>query len=215
MSRHRLEDTPAALDILDKTLLHQGFRRMEQYRLTLHPDGQAPVEQTREILRVGGAAGILAIDPARQAIVLIRQFRLSAHLATGRGELIEIPAGLVEPGEDPAKTAHRECIEETGLDPGAVHFLFSSLVSPGAIDEVAWFYLAFVDASAMPEQTGVEGETEVIRPFLVPLDEAIAALDDGSPIFNGYLRMGLMWLALHRDEVAARGEDWLRQRAKT
>ncbi|GGF77027.1 hypothetical protein GCM10007301_41190 [Azorhizobium oxalatiphilum] len=206
------EDAPAAIDVHEETLIHQGFRRFERYELTLHPPASRPVRQTREILRVGGAAGILAIDPVRQAIVLIRQFRLTAHFSTGRGELIEIPAGLIDPGEDPAITARRECIEEIGLDPGEVHFLFSSLVSPGALDETAWFYLGFVDASHLPEQTGVEGENEVIRPFLVPLDEAIAALDDGRQLASGYLRMGLMWIALHRAEVTARGEAWLARR---
>ncbi len=213
MTKPPFQDEPARIDILDETLIYKGFRRFERYDLRLHTPGAEPVVQTREILRVGGAVGILAIDPVRDAIVLLRQFRLTAHMATGRGELIEIPAGLIEPGEDPALTARRECIEETGLDPVEVDFLFSCLVSPGAVDEMAWFYLAFVDASNLPETTGAADETEVIRPFLVPLDRAIAALDDGSSLANGYLRLALMWIALHRADVAARGKVWLARRA--
>ena len=208
MTQLPFEDTPAKIDISDETLIYKGFRRFESYRLTLHTPDVPPVVQMREILRVGGAVGIIAIDPAQQAIVLLRQFRLTAHFATGRGELVEIPAGLVEPGEDPALTAHRECIEETGLDPHEVHPLFSCLVSPGAVDEMAHFYLAFVDATHMPQQTGAEGESEIIRPFLVPLDEAVAALDGDAHLVNGYLRLALMWVALHRAEVTARGRAW-------
>lgn len=208
MTQLPLEDAVARIEILDETLIYQGFRRFESYRLTLHTPEAPAISQTREILRVGGAVGIVAIDPARQAIVLLRQFRLTAQFATGRGELIEIPAGLVDPGEDPAVTARRECIEETGLDPHEVHPLFSCLVSPGAVDEVAHFYLAFVDATHLPQHTGAAGETEVIRPFLAPLDAALAALENGAHLANGYLRMALMWVALHRDEVAERGRAW-------
>ncbi len=208
MTKLPLEDAVARIEILNDTLIYQGFRRFESYRLTLHTPGAPTISQTREILRVGGAVGIVAIDPAQQAIVLLRQFRLTAHVATGRGELIEIPAGMVEPGEDPVVTARRECIEETGLDPHEVHPLFTCLVSPGAVDELAHFFLAFVDATDLPQHTGAAGETEVIRPFLVPLDEALATLDSGAHLANGYLRMALMWVALHRDEVAERGRAW-------
>ncbi len=208
MTQLPLQDAAARIDILHESVLYQGFRRFESYRITLHTPGAPAISQVREILRVGGAVGIIAIDPQLQAIVLLRQFRLAAQLATGFGELIEIPAGLVEPGEDPAATARRECIEETGLDPHEVHPLFSCLVSPGAVDELAHFFLAFVDAAQMPQHTGAAGETEMIRPFLVPLDEALAALDGGAHLANGYLRMALMWVALHRDEVTARGRDW-------
>lgn len=208
MTKLPLEDSPAQVDILDETLIHQGFRRFESYRIRLHTPGAAPIVQMREILRAAPAVGIIAIDPAREAIVLLRQFRMTAHVATGRGELIEIPAGMIDPGEDPAATARRECIEETGLDPHEVHPLFSCLVSPGAVDELAHFYLAFVDATHMPQHTGAAGESEIIRPFLVPLDEAVAALDSGAMLVNGYLRLALMWVALHRAEVAERGRAW-------
>ncbi|WP_035716817.1 NUDIX domain-containing protein [Azorhizobium doebereinerae] len=208
MTTPPLQDETARIDILDETLIYQGFRRFESYRIRLHTPNAEPVVQNREILRVGGAVGIVVIDPERQALVLLRQFRMTAHLATGFGEQIEIPAGLVEPGEDPAVTARRECVEETGLDPGEVHHMFSCLVSPGAVDEMAHFYLAFADASHMPQHTGAEGETEVIRPFLVPLDQALAAMEDGSRLANGYLRIGLMWVALHRARVDAWADAW-------
>ncbi|MEK0326740.1 MAG: NUDIX hydrolase, partial [Nitrosopumilus sp.] len=66
-------------------------------------DGKVAI---REIVEHGGAVGIIAFTDEGK-IILVRQFRK----ATGR-ELIEIPAGTLERGEDPIKCASRELEEE-------------------------------------------------------------------------------------------------------
>jgi len=72
-----------------------GFYRYERYRVKLNG---ATLE--RDVVRIGRVVVILPIDLDRDEIVLIRQFRLGAHLALGRGDLVEVPAGRVERGED-------------------------------------------------------------------------------------------------------------------
>ncbi|MFZ1680966.1 MAG: NUDIX domain-containing protein, partial [Rhizobiaceae bacterium] len=89
-------------EILAETRLGGDFRPLVAYDVR-HRDGEGIWVTTRRELLLGGrAVGILAYDPARDLIVLIRQYRLAAQLATGRGELVELPAGGVEAGEDPA-----------------------------------------------------------------------------------------------------------------
>src|SRR5262249_29071206 len=103
-----LADAAADATVSAPEVLAKGFRSLERYRVTLrHADGHAS-SLTREVLRVGHVIGVLAIDPARNVIVLIRQFRLAAHLATGLGELVEIVAGHVERGETAEEAARRE-----------------------------------------------------------------------------------------------------------
>jgi hypothetical protein len=49
----------------------------------------------------------------------------------------------------------------------------------------------------LPDEAGLESETEVIRPFLADPDEALDALDRGA-IRNGYTAIALLWFARHR-----------------
>ena len=119
----------------------------------LPPDACEGDAQTREVVRAGKVAAVLPIDVGRDEIVLIRQFRLPAHLANGKGELVEIVAGRVEQGEQPADTARRECAEEIGVAPWALVELFSYLTTPGLTDEEVTVFLAAVDASRVPERT--------------------------------------------------------------
>ena len=67
----------------------------------------------RDAVRIGRVVVILPIDLDRDEIVLIRQFRLGAHLALGKGDLVEVPAGRVERGENVADAARRECQEKS------------------------------------------------------------------------------------------------------
>ncbi len=72
---------------------------------------------------------------------------MAAHLANGRGDLIEIVAGRVEAGEQPIAAAHRECAEEIGVAPNKLVELFSYLSTPGLTDEEITVFLGAVDAS--------------------------------------------------------------------
>src|ERR1700709_164330 len=74
-----------------------GIYRYERYAVKL----DTGVVQ-RDAVRIGGVVVIIPVDLERDEIVLIRQFRLGAHLALGLGGLVEVPAGRVERGEDVA-----------------------------------------------------------------------------------------------------------------
>jgi ADP-ribose pyrophosphatase len=142
---------------------------------------------------------LLPLDLERGEIVMIRQFRPAAHLANGKGEMVEIVAGRVEPGEQLKETARRECEEEIGVTPSALVELFSYLPTPGLTDEEVTLFVAAIDASRVPERTHpTEGEyIEVLR---VPIDTPLAALAAGT-MRNGPLVVGLQWLALNRGRL--------------
>ena len=119
----------AAADVLieAREVLAGGFRPYERVRVRRAGEDV----ETRDLLRAGPAVAVLPIDLAREEVVLIRQFRVAAQLANGKGDLVEIVAGHVEENEAPPATARRECIEEIGVAPELLIELFTYLTSPG------------------------------------------------------------------------------------
>lgn len=128
------------------------------------PDG-SPC--TREVVEHPGGAATLCVDGGE--VVLVRQFRY----AYGE-ELLEIPAGKLNDGEDPMEAAKRELEEETGLR-AELEQLFVLYPTPGYTNEKIYLYLARDPRQG--EQRLDEGEyLSVLR---VPLKEAFAMLRDG------------------------------------
>ena len=193
-----IADDRADVVIAGREVLAEGFRRYE--RLRVRRSGEN-VPQPLDVLRAGPAAAVLPIDPGRDEVVLLRQFRLAGHLANGRGNLVEIVAGHVEAEEQPAEAARRECVEEIGVAPGLLVELFTYLTSPGMSDEEITLFLGIVDASGVPERAGAAAEHEETVPMRVPIDAALAALA-ARTVRNGPLIIALQWLALNRGRLS-------------
>ena len=97
------------------------------------PNGET---STREVIEHGGGAAILALDE-NDNVLVVTQYRYTF----GR-TLLELPAGKLEPGEDPAVTALRELKEETGAVPDTFEPLGRIFPSPGCYSERLYLYLA-------------------------------------------------------------------------
>jgi ADP-ribose pyrophosphatase len=195
-----IADRAADVAVSAPTVVGRGFMTYERYDIAIIRADDETLRQQRDILRASKVAAVLPIDLARGEVVLIHQFRLPAHLATGRGEMVEIVAGRVDEDESPLTAAARECAEEIGVTPQRLFELYSVLPTPGFTDEYVTFFLGFVDSSKVAAQGGLVGENEDTRPFVVSIDDAIAALDSGA-IHNGLMVSALQWLALHRDRL--------------
>lgn len=122
---------------------------------------------TREVVRFGEAAAALPILPDGK-VILIKQFRAPIN-----GWVLEIPAGVVEPGESPEETIKRELVEEIGYEAGSLRKLFSIHTTPGYSDEVLHIYVAedLKYVGARPEKYEVI-ETVVFK----DVDEALNAV---------------------------------------
>jgi ADP-ribose pyrophosphatase len=195
-----IADRPAEVMLSEPASIGQGYMRYQRFEVTLPRDDEDVLKQKRDVIRAGRVAAVLPIDIVRGEIVLIRQFRLPAHLATGRGDMVEIVAGRVDGDESAAAAASRECFEEIGVTPDRLIELYSVLPTPGFTDEFVTFFLGFVDASKALTRGGLAAETEDTHPFVVSIDAAIAALEDKA-VFNGLMVSALQWLALHRDRL--------------
>jgi ADP-ribose pyrophosphatase len=192
-----IEDKPAHPVIHETRTAYAGHRPMDVIRLT-PPGGE---EQTREVVRAGRVAAVIAYDPSQDALVMLHQFRLAAHLANGLGDVVEIVAGRVEAGEDITEAARRECQEEIGLEPKKLVKLFTYLPSPGYTDEETTVFLAEVNALDAPETAGLPDEGESTKPIVVSRTAAMEALDSGK-IHNGLTLTALYWIARHGERLA-------------
>src|ERR1700676_838396 len=195
-----IADREAGVTLSGASVITRGFMTYERYEVALNRDGEPALLQTRDVLRASRVAAVLPIDLARDQIVLIRQFRLPAHLATGRGEMVEIVAGRVESGEAALAAARRECMEEIGVAPDRLAALYSVVPAPGVTDEYVTFFLGLVDAAQVPARAGAAEENEDTHPFVVSIEDAVAALEQGQ-VANALLVSALQWLALHRERL--------------
>jgi ADP-ribose pyrophosphatase len=202
-----LADGAVEASLSGPELLGKGFREYVRYRYTLPGDDPQRDVRTHDLVRFGHIVSVLPVDLARNEVVLIRQFRLAAHLANRKGELVEIVAGHVEPGEQLAEAARRECREEIGVAPSGLAELFTYFPTPGGSDERITLFLGLVDAAQVPERAGSAAEGEETQPFRVSVDAALAAMAGGT-MHNGLLVLALHWLALNRGRLAdiARGD---------
>ena len=94
--------------VLSRQVVFKGNYLQTEVRRVRLPDGS---ESTREIVIPRDAVGVLPVDEAGN-VYLVRQFRNALERV-----ILEIPAGILEAGEDPESTGRRECEEEVGLIP--------------------------------------------------------------------------------------------------
>jgi ADP-ribose pyrophosphatase len=197
-----IADAPQDVTVSGPLVLARGFRTYERCQWRLAIEEGADVHLTRDVLRTGRTVGVLPIDPERDEVVLIRQFRLAALLMTGKGDMVELVAGYADGDEYPKAAARRECFEEIVVAPRALIELFTFMPTPGVLDEYGTMFLATVDASEVPERAGLAHEAENTHPMRLKIDAALTALTRGTAC-NGYLLLGLQWLALNRGRLGA------------
>lgn len=200
-SRRDLVDLPGDVSVSRPKVLAKAYRDYHRYGMTVASSDHRPVTQERDVLMAGKVVLVIPVDVARQKLTMIRQFRLPAHLANGRGDLVEFVAGRVEAGETLAEAASRECKEEIGVAPAKLVELLTYLSTRGVTDEEITIFLAAVDSAQVREGPLVSPDGEQLYVSLISIDEAVAALDRNA-MRGGPLVIGLQWLALNRSRIA-------------
>ena len=118
----------------------------------------------REIIKHPGAVAVIAITPD-QKLVMVEQYRKALEKS-----IIEIPAGKLEPGEEPALTARRELEEETGYECENLELILSFYTSPGFADEIVYLYEA--TGLTKKEQPAACDEDEFVEVLEITVEEA-------------------------------------------
>lgn len=142
-----------------------------------------------ELVRHPGAAAVVPClsDPRGQdpVILLIRQYRY----ATG-GAIWEIPAGTLNPGEEPEACARRELLEETGMSAARIERLTSIWTTPGFTDEEIHLYMA----TELTTRTPSRERDEFIELAPQPLSQVLTRIRVGE-IRDGKSIAALLYMA--------------------
>jgi 8-oxo-dGTP pyrophosphatase MutT (NUDIX family) len=180
-----------------RTIGAGDWLRIEQIEYVDHR-GLARTWETVARQRAAGAVFMITMLHPSERYVLVRQYRPPVD-----GHVLEFPAGLVDPGEDPAETAVRELAEETGYT-GTVAWLGpASLSSPGMSRETVTLAFMDVDESRPENQCPIQQceDGEDIAVILRALTEIPALLracraegvELDSRLVAFFLGLGLRW----------------------
>ncbi|HEX8711855.1 MAG TPA: NUDIX hydrolase [Terracidiphilus sp.] len=175
-----------AAHVISSEVVFEGKLFRVVHDKILEPGGH---ENERDIVRHNGSAVILAIDNSKSRknpwVVMERQYRHAA----GRF-LWELPAGKIEPGEDPLEGAQRELAEETGYRARKWSELAQFWPSPGFVGEWMKLYLAegLTAGDSLPE------EDERIELRLVRINDVLKMIDKGA-IQDGKTMAGVLLYA--------------------
>jgi ADP-ribose pyrophosphatase len=160
------------MEELDSRQLHAGHTvdvAVKRYR---RADG---TEVDREVVEHPGSVAVLAYD--EEFVYLVRQPRE----AVGEDGLLEIPAGTLEPGEEPLECARRELAEEAGLAAESWRLLKVVHTSPGVLDEVATVFAA-TGLSPDEAQQDADEQIEVVKLPRAELDAALEEITDATTL---------------------------------
>ena len=161
------ESTEAAPEVvLSSELVYSGRvvkLRVDEVRL---PNGRVA---KREVVDHRGAVALVALDSDGNCL-LVRQYRSAVGSV-----LLEIPAGTLEPGEDPADCARRELAEETGYRPGRLVEILGFYSAPGFCTEYLRVYLA-TDLVAQRAEADADEDIELVR---LPLADCVELIRSG------------------------------------
>jgi ADP-ribose pyrophosphatase len=159
---------------IDGEVVYRGRVFDVEFDRVRFPDGSVG---ELEMIRHPGAAAVLPLyrpgewsggDEA--AVVLLRQFRYAAG-----GELWEVPAGKLDPGESPESCARRELEEEAGLRARELRRLTTVYTTPGFTDEVIHLFVALgLEPGEMRHE-----ESEFIERHDVKLEQALEMVASG------------------------------------
>lgn len=175
-------------ELISSEVVYEGPLFKVRHDKLIEPGGK-PSE--RDVIRHNGSVVILAIDKSKSKkdpwIVIERQYRHAANQY-----LWELPAGKLDPGEDPLAGAKRELAEETGYGAKKWQPLVEYYASPGFLGESMKVFLAegLVAGQAHPE------EDEQIEFRLVKLSDALKMIEKGAILDGKTLTSVLLYARL-------------------
>ncbi len=185
MPRSRRPDSPKPHVFSSKTVFRGRVFHVTRDKLK-EPNG---ITAIREVIRHSGSVVVLAVDHsgAEPRVLLERQYRYAA-----RDYMLELPAGRIDPGEQPLNAGKRELLEETGYTARKWTKALFFYPSPGFLEETMTVFLAenLKPGIAQPEAD------EMIEYRLYPLSAVLRLIKIGK-IRDGKTIAGTLWLDDH------------------
>lgn len=182
------------VEIISKQRVFDDFFKIDEVTLKYERFNGEMSEPTRRLcFERGDSAAFLIWNKETERVILTNQFRYCSY-EKGLGWLLEIPAGIVEEGEEAEETARREILEETGYRAKKLTHINSFYVSPGGTSERIILYYAEVEnRDRVGAGGGVETEHEDIQVLEFSLPELWSMLESGK-IVDAKTLIAVQWL---------------------
>lgn len=197
------------VEIISRSLAHDGFLRIEHLQLRHRLFSGAWSEVfLRELQLKDPAVGVLLFDPVRDAVLLVRQFRVGMYdqsQESGSAWPLEIVAGMVDSGEKLEEVAIRESKEESNCEPTDLIKICEYYNSPGGSNEKIILFCGRFDSTAAGGVYGLIEEHEDIEVQVRSYSDAMGLIDSGE-INNAMSIIALQWLREHRQELL---DSWI------
>lgn len=169
------------IKILSTEVLSDNFFPLKKIQYEFKKKNGTSEELSREVYLSTNGVAVLLYNIENENVVLTKQFRLPTYLnENNTGILIEACAGLVEKNEDPKHAIIREIEEETGYRVTDVKKIFEMYMSPGAVAEMVYFFIAeYKPGQKVNEGGGLDEENEDIQVIELPFEEAYYKIQSG------------------------------------
>jgi len=160
---------------------------------------------SREVFHRGDAVGVLPWDPVSDSLVILEQFRPGALRGSDSPWMLELIAGVVEPGEADEQVVEREALEEGACEMDRLTPIATFFPSAGACSEQVRLFCGRVTRAGIGQVHGREEEGEDILVHALDRTAALELLGQNQ-IANGHTLIALQWLKINGAALRAR---WL------
>ncbi len=155
---------------------------------------------SRELIYRPSAVAVILVDPDQDKVVLIEQFRPGGLYEADSPWLLEVVAGLADPGEDIETAAKREVKEETGCEVLSLIHICGYLTTPGISCEKIQIYCGRIKAPVVGGNHGIVAEGEDIKVHIFKTEVAFKLLEEGKVLSSPAL-IALQWLKLNQTSL--------------
>ena len=178
--------------IVNEKTLYEGFNTLKEYDLkplSLKDQEIHLPAMNREVLHCTDSIAVLIYVRSADSFLLCQQFRTGVFFNIEERDpyILEIPAGMVDPGYTPEETAIKEVREETGVEISTVECISLSYASTGRMTEKTWLYYVEIQDTPETGHFGNADESEDIKTHLIPRAENVLSIwsiapNDYSPL---------------------------------
>jgi len=182
--------------IQESKLCHDGFFKLKRHTIQYDKfDGSKSRVHKREVLVREPTVAVLMFDKTQNSLLLTEQFRIGPLENGVNPWIYELPAGIVEKGEDKKIAVEREVLEETGYSCEAKELIGEFYLSPGGSNETTALFFAEVDLQSSGVH-GAMGENEDIKTHIVSVNKSFDLMQQGNlSVITG---LALMWLKANK-----------------
>ncbi len=180
--------------LISKDCIYDSFFRIHEFLIKKKADNE---EFKRFVVTRPDATVILLYNRDEDTILFVRQLRAPAFGREAYPYLLELPAGVLEPGEGPQQTIVREAREETGYSVENPQLIKSFYASPGTFSEKIFAFYAEVTGEDQKDSGGgLDEESEDLEILELERNEVFKMMKEGD-IMDAKTLVALYWFRLH------------------